>query len=81
MTRSLVRIFVASLATAGLLALALAALGDITARGVLLRAGVVAGGGVLSMGVLLLFLRLLKVEELAMLAELGRSLRGRLGGR
>jgi putative peptidoglycan lipid II flippase len=81
MTRSLARILVASLATAGLLALALAAIGDITARGVLLRAGVVVGGGVLSMGVLLGFLRLLRVEELAMLGELGRSLRGRLGGR
>jgi putative peptidoglycan lipid II flippase len=79
MSGSLVRILAASAATAALLALALRVLGDITARGVLFRAGVVAGGGVLSLGVLLLGLRLLRVDELAMVAELGRSLRGRFG--
>jgi putative peptidoglycan lipid II flippase len=81
MAGALARILAASVATAALLALALRALGDITTRGVLLRAGVVAGGGVLSLGVLLLGFRLLRVDELAMVAELGRSLRGRMGRR
>ena len=62
----------------GVLALGLFALGDVTTRGVLVRLGWVAAGGVFSLGVLVLLLRLLRVEELAMLAELGRSLRGRL---
>ncbi len=79
MARSLARILAASAITAVLLWLALAALGDITARGVLVRVGVVTGGGVFSLGVLVICLRILRVEELAMLTELGRSLRGRFG--
>ena len=81
MARSLVRIVAASTVTAALLAFALAALGDITARGVLVRLGVVAGGGVLSLGVLLLALRALRVEELAMVQELARSMRGRFSAK
>ncbi len=81
MARSLVRIVAASVVTAALLAFALAALGDITARGVLVRLGVVAGGGVLSLGVLLLALRVLRVEELAMVQELARSIRGRFSAK
>lgn len=77
MASSFARILAASAMTAALLGLALAALGDITTRGLLVRVGVVAGGGVLSLGLLVLCLRALRVEELAMLAELGRSLRGR----
>ena len=79
MAGSLGRIVTASAVTATLLALALLALGDITTRGVLVRLGLVAGGGVLSLGVLLVCFRLFRVQELAMLAELGRSLRGRFG--
>jgi len=81
MTRSVTRIILAGAVTATLLTLALRVLGDITHRGVLIRAGIVAGGGLASLGVLIVCMRLLRVEELAMLGELGRSLRGRFGGR
>ena len=81
MARSLVRIVAASAVTAGLLAAGLAALGDITTRGLLVRLSVVAGGGVASLVVLLGALRLFRVEELAMVGELARSVKGRFGGR
>jgi len=78
--RSLSRILVASAAVGLLLAVALHALGDLTARGIGLRLGVVAGGGVLSLGLLLVAFRLLGVEELSLAGELARSLRSRFSG-
>ena len=80
--RSLSRILVASAAVGLLLAVALRALGDLTARGIGVRFGVVAGGGLLSLGLLLVAFRLLGVEELSLAGELARSLRSRrFGGR
>jgi putative peptidoglycan lipid II flippase len=79
MLGALARILLASAAVGALLALGLRAVGDLTARGVAVRFGVVAGGGVASLVLLLLAFRLLGVEELALLNELFRSLRGRLG--
>ncbi len=81
MATSFVRILAASAVTAALLAVGLAALGDITSRGLLVRLAVVAGGGVASLGVLLVALRVFRVEELAMVGELVRSVRGKFGGR
>ncbi|MEQ1833506.1 MAG: murein biosynthesis integral membrane protein MurJ [Candidatus Eisenbacteria bacterium] len=81
MARSLLRILAASALTAAALAAGLTALGDITTHGLLVRLGVVAGGGVVSLAVLFGALRLFRVEELAMVDELVRSVRGRLGGR
>jgi putative peptidoglycan lipid II flippase len=78
MLGALARILLASAAVGALLTLGLGALGDLTARGVAVRFGVVAGGGVASLVLLLLAFRLLGVEELALLNELSRSLRGRL---
>ena len=43
------------------------------------RAGVVAGGALGALVVGSLLMRLLRVEELALLGELSRSLRSRLG--
>ena len=81
MLRSLVRILVASAAVGMLLSLALGALGDLTARSVSERLAIVAGGGAAALVLLLLAFRLLGVEELTLVRELFRSLRGRLRGR
>ena len=76
--RSLLRMLVASGLTAAGLAAALFALGDVSGRGLLFRAAVVVGGGLGALAVGGLLMRLLGVEELAMLGELARSLRARL---
>jgi putative peptidoglycan lipid II flippase len=75
--RSLGRIIVASAIPAAGLAAGLAALGDISGRGLAIRAAVVAGGGLGALVAGGLLMRLLRVEELAMLGELARSIRGR----
>jgi putative peptidoglycan lipid II flippase len=75
--RSLGRILVASAIPAAGLAAGLAALGDISGRGLAIRAAVVAGGGLGALVAGGLLMRLLRVEELAMLGELARSIRGR----
>ena len=80
MLRSLGRILLASAAVGALLALALARLGDLTTRGITVRLAAVAGGGVISLLLLGLTLRLLRVEELALLGELWRSIRARTRG-
>jgi putative peptidoglycan lipid II flippase len=80
MLGALARILLASAAVGALLALGLRAVGDLTTRGIAVRFGVVAGAGVLSLGLLLGALRLLRVEELALVGELVRSVRGRFGG-
>jgi putative peptidoglycan lipid II flippase len=80
MLRSLGRILLASAAVGALLALALARLGDLTTRGITVRLAAVAGGGVISLLLLALALRLLRVEELALVGELWRSVRARMGG-
>jgi putative peptidoglycan lipid II flippase len=77
--RSLGRILVASAIPAAGLAAGLAALGDISGRGLAIRAAVVAGGGLGALVAGGLLMRLLRVEELAMLGELARSIRGRFG--
>jgi putative peptidoglycan lipid II flippase len=75
--RSLAKILVASGLTAAGLAAALVALGDVSGRAVVFRAAVVAGGAVVAVVVGGLLMRLFRVEELAMLGELTRSLRSR----
>ena len=80
MLRSLGRILLASAAVGALLALALARLGDLTTRGITVRLAAVAGGGVISLLLLGLTLRLLRVEELALVGELWRSIRARMRG-
>ncbi len=81
MARAALRILlVSAVAGAGLMA-GLHVIGDITKRGLLVRAGVVAGGGVAGVLVLAAGLALLRVEELGMLSELGRSFAGRFGKR
>jgi putative peptidoglycan lipid II flippase len=75
--RSLGRLLLASGATAAGLAVALSLLGDVSGQGVGIRAAVVAGGAVAALVVGGLLMRLLRVEELAMLGELVRSLRSR----
>ena len=75
--RSLARILVASGLTAAGLVAALMALGDVSVRGVAFRAAVVTGGALAALVVGGVLMRLLRVEELAMLAELTRSLRSR----
>lgn len=79
MARSAVRIVLVSAVAGVLLTLGLQAIGDITQRGLLVRAGVVAGGGIAGVLVLAGGLALLRVEELGMLQELGRSFAGRFG--
>jgi putative peptidoglycan lipid II flippase len=79
MLRSLLRLAVACGVTGALLWLGLRLLGDVSARGVAFRAGVVAAGGVGALAVGGLLMRLLRVEELSMLGELVRSVRARLG--
>jgi putative peptidoglycan lipid II flippase len=81
MLRSFLRITLASLVAASLLYVGLGMIGDITSHGVLVRAGVVAGGGVVGLLVLAGTLALLRVEELGMLAEMGRSFLGRFRGK
>jgi putative peptidoglycan lipid II flippase len=75
--RSLAKILVASGLTAAGLAAALVALGDVSGRAVVFRAAVVAGSAVAAVVVGGLLMRLFRVEELAMLGELTRSLRSR----
>lgn len=81
MLRSFTRIVLASAVASAALVAVLRVVGDVTSRGLLVRAGVVVGGGVLGILVLAGTLALLRVEELSMLTELGRSLRGRFGKR
>jgi len=71
--RSLGKLLVAGGLTAAGLAAALFALGDVSGRGLAFRAAVVAGGGLGALVVGGLLMRLLRVEELALLGELGRS--------
>ena len=77
--RSLGKLLLASGLTAGGLAAGLWALGDVSGRGVMFRAGVVAGGALGALVVGGVLMRLLRVDELALLGELSRSLRSRLG--
>jgi putative peptidoglycan lipid II flippase len=79
MLRSLARITLASAVPAVLLGAALVAWGDGSALGVGMRAAIVLAGGVVGLALLALALRLLRVEELAMVRELARSLQARLG--
>ena len=80
MLGSLARILAGSAAVGAVIALGFAVLGDLTARGVAVRLGSVAGGGLLALGLLFVAFRLLGVEELALLGELARSLRARILG-
>jgi putative peptidoglycan lipid II flippase len=75
--RSLGKLLVASGLTAAGLVVGLLALGDVSGRGIAFRAAVVAGGGLGALVVGGLLMRLLRVEELAMLGELAHSLRSR----
>ena len=75
--RSGLRILLASAIAAGVLLAGLTWIGDITTRGLWVRLGVVAGGGGVGLVVLAGALAVLRVEELAMLGELGRSFGGR----
>jgi putative peptidoglycan lipid II flippase len=77
--RSLGKLLLASGLTAGGLAAGLWALGDVSGRGVMFRAGVVAGGALGALVVGGVLMRLLRVDELALLGELSRSLRSRFG--
>jgi len=77
--RSLGKLVVASGVTAAGLAAGLVALGDVSGRGLVVRAGVVAGGALGALVVGGVLMRLLRVEELSLLGELGRSMRSRLG--
>jgi len=79
--RSLGKLLLASGLTAGGLAAGLWALGDVSGRGVMFRAGVVAGGALGALVVGGVLMRLLRVDELALLGELSRSLRSRFGRR
>ncbi len=79
--RSLARITLASTIPAALILLAITAAGDISAQPVMLRAAVVAACGVGGLAVLALTLRLFRVEELAMLSEVTRSVWARFGRR
>jgi putative peptidoglycan lipid II flippase len=78
---SFARITGASAVPALLLAGALVRWGDGSGLGVPARLGVVVGGGLVGLAVLVGALRLLRVEELAMVGELARSVRARLGPR
>lgn len=78
MLRSLARITLASAAAAGGLAFVLPATGDITAASVPVRAAVVAGGGLAGLVIIAALLRVLRVEELALVGDVVRSVRGRL---
>jgi putative peptidoglycan lipid II flippase len=77
--RSLGKLLLASGLAAGGLAAGLWALGDVSGRGVMFRAGVVAGGALGALVVGGVLMRLLRVDELALLGELSRSLRSRFG--
>lgn len=74
------RITAASALPAAGLAAALVAWGDGSALGVPGRIAIVAGGGLVGLALLAIALRVLRVEELAMVRELVRSVRARLGG-
>ena len=76
---SFVRITAASAVPAALLAGALVLWGDGSGLGLPARLGVVVGGGVAGLALLVGALRLLRVEELAMVGELARSFRARMG--
>src|SRR5262245_59489676 len=76
--RSLLKLVIASGLTAAGLFAGLTALGDVSGRAVTFRAAVVAGGALGAIVVGGLLMRLLGVEELGLLGELGRSLRSRL---
>lgn len=78
MLRSLARITLASAAAAAGLAFVLPATGDITAASVPVRAAVVAGGGLAGLVIIAALLRVLRVEELALVGDVVRSVRGRL---
>src|SRR5262249_41810408 len=80
MLRSLLRLLVASAFTGALLAIGLAALGDVSGRGVAFRALVVAGGAAGALVVGGVAMRLLRVEELGLLGGLVRSTRARWRG-
>ncbi len=80
MLRSLTRIALASAVPAAALAWGLFAWGDVSRLTVPARAGVVAVGGVAGLTVLVVTLRLLRVEELEMFGELVRSVRNRFKG-
>src|SRR5262245_8792498 len=73
--RSLLKLVIASGLTAAGLFAGLTALGDVSGRAVTFRAAVVAGGALGAIVVGGLLMRLLGVEELGLLGELGRSLR------
>jgi len=77
--RSLAKLVVSSGVTAAGLAAGLVALGDVSGRGLVVRAGVVAGGALGALVVGGVLMRLLRVDELSLLGELGRSMRARFG--
>jgi peptidoglycan biosynthesis protein MviN/MurJ (putative lipid II flippase) len=79
--RSAVRVFASAGAVALVVALSLATLHDSWHRGILLEGVVVALGLALAVGGGWLAMRLLKVEELAVVENLVRSLLARLRGR
>jgi len=81
LARSFVRIALASAIPAALAVAALVAIGDTSSRPLLVRALVLVGGGLGGLAVLALTLRVLRVEETALLGEVTRSVRARLGGR
>jgi putative peptidoglycan lipid II flippase len=78
MLRSLARITLASVAAAAGLAFVLPATGDVTAASVPVRAAVVAGGGLAGLAIIAALLRVLRVEELTLVGDVVRSVRGRL---
>jgi putative peptidoglycan lipid II flippase len=75
--RSLAKILLASGITAAGLVAGLTVLGDVSGHAVAFRAAVVGGGALGAVVVGGLLMRLLRVEELGMLGELARSIRGR----
>jgi putative peptidoglycan lipid II flippase len=81
MLRSLARITAAAAVPAVLAAWALTRLPDPATLGVAARLGLVAAGGAGGLALLVVMLRLLRVEELGMVTEVVRSVRSRLGGR
>ena len=81
MLNALVRITAAAAVPGLLAAWGLSRMGDVAALGVPARAAVVAAGGLGGLAVLAVTLRLARVDELAMVAEVVRSVRSKLGGR
>jgi putative peptidoglycan lipid II flippase len=81
MLDSLARITAAAAVPALLAAWGLSRMGDVAALGVPARAAVVAAGGLGGLVVLGVTLRLARVDELAMVGEVVRSVRSKLGSR